>query len=69
MNGKYLPAVDVYAMTLKYLKDTALEWVRKLSKLPSVLRIMWIITVPAIWTDAAKDVMVKAAMKVNFSLD
>ena len=67
-NGKCLPAVDVYAMTLKYLKDTALEWVQKLSEVPSDLRIMWIITVPAIWTDAAKDVMIKAAMKVNFTV-
>ena len=55
-------------MTLKYLKDTALEWVQRLSAPSSVLRIKWIITVPAIWTDVAKDVMIKAAMKVNFTV-
>ena len=52
-------------MALKFLKDTALEWMDKLSEHPHQ-RIQWIVTVPAIWSDAAKDVMRKAAMKVNF---
>ena len=51
-------------MALKFLKDTALEWVDKLTEHPC-RRIQWIVTVPAIWSDAAKDVMRKAAMKVN----
>ena len=62
-NGKCLPAVDVYAMTLKYLKDTALEWIKKITGHP---KIQWIVTVPAIWSDAAIDTMRKAAMKVIY---
>ena len=54
-------------MTLKFLKDTALEQVDKLTEHPCQ-RIQWIVTVPAIWSDAAKDVMRKAAMKVISSL-
>ena len=52
-------------MTLKFLKDTALEWVQKLTEHP-YQKIQWIVTVPAIWSDAAKDTMRKAAMKVNY---
>ena len=64
-NGKCLPAVDVYAMALKFLKDKALEQINKegISRL-SNKRIQWIITVPTIWTDVAKEVMRKAAKKV-----
>jgi len=54
-------------MALKFLKDTALEWMQKLAEIPSK-RIQWIVTVPAIWSDAAKDVMRKAAMKVNLDV-
>ena len=50
-------------MTLKYLKDVALEWIDKLYG-NSVGNIHWIVTVPAIWTDAAKEVMRRAAAKV-----
>ncbi|XP_065885763.1 heat shock 70 kDa protein 12A-like isoform X2 [Dysidea avara] len=63
-NGKCLPAIDVYAMTLKYLKDTALEWMDKMFKYPG-RSIQWIVTVPAIWSDAAKEIMRKAAEKVE----
>ena len=63
-NGKSLPAVNVYAMTLKYLKDTATEWLDKQVKNP-MRKIQWIVTVPAIWSDAAKEIMRKAAVKVK----
>ena len=52
-------------MTLKFLKDTALEWVEKITE-HSCRKIQWIVTVPAIWSDAAKDTMRKAAMKVIY---
>ena len=66
-NGKCLPAVDIFAMALKFLKDKATEQIHKedISCLPNK-RIQWIITVPAIWTDVAKDVMRKATIKVLF---
>jgi len=54
-------------MALKFLKDTALEWVQKLAEIPSK-RIQWIVTVPTIWSDAAKDVMRRAAMKVSLDI-
>lgn len=64
-NGNCLPAVDVFAMALKFLRDKAVEQINReeLSHLPNK-KIQWIITVPTIWTDVAKDVMRKAATKV-----
>ena len=64
-NGKCLPVVDVFAMALKFIKDKAVEQLHKnVIHHFSNVNIKWIITVPAIWTDAAKDVMRKAAKKV-----
>lgn len=57
-NGKQLPAIDVFAMTLKFLKDTALEWCKSFDN------VRWIVTVPAIWSDSAKEMMRKASDKV-----
>lgn len=64
-NGNCLPAVDVFAMALKFLRDKAVEQINReeSSHLPNK-KIQWIITVPTIWTDVAKDVMRKAATKV-----
>ena len=45
-------------MTLEFLKDTALQWCKSYEK------IQWIVTVPAIWSDAAKEMMRKASDKV-----
>ena len=57
-NGKEFPAVDVFAMTLKFLKDTALAWCKDYDK------VKWMVTVPAIWSDAAKEMMRKASDEV-----
>jgi len=51
-------------MTLKYLKDTAIKWLDEQFQYPA-RKIQWIVTVPAIWSDAAKEIMRKAAVKVK----
>lgn len=61
-NGRSLPAIDVFAMTLQFLKDTALQWCKSFDK------IQWIVTVPAIWNDAAKQMMRKASDRVCYSI-
>jgi len=52
-------------MTLKYLKETAIKWLDEQFKHP-LRKIQWIVTVPAIWSDAAKEMMRKAAEKVKW---
>ena len=62
-NGQELPAIDVFAMTLQFLKDTALQWCK------SYDNVKWIVTVPAIWSDAAKEMMRKASEKVCMNVN
>ena len=49
-------------MTLQFLKDTALQWCKSYDKT------QWIVTVPAIWSEAAKEMMRKASDRVCFVL-
>ena len=61
-NGKELPAVDVFAKSLKYMKLITLAKFEGFEN--PARRILWIITVPAIWSLAAKQIMKEAAYKV-----
>jgi hypothetical protein len=63
-NEKRLPAKTVFSMAIRYLKDHLLTTVR--NRVPSILEtdVHWVLTVPAIWTDAAKQFMREAATDV-----
>eukprot|EP01083_Nonionella_stella_P028421 78252_1 len=58
MNGKKYPSEKVFVEALKYLKSEAQKYFRKL-KIGKIKdsQIQWILTVPAIWNDAAKNQM------------
>ena len=68
-NGRELPVVIVIAKLLCFFKH---EFIRPYSEfakkrkpaLPPITQIMWILTVPAIWSLAAKQVMKDAARMV-----
>ena len=64
-NGKKLPAHDVFAKSLIYLKQEITGWLDRQIAVPS-RRIQWILTVPAIWSPGAKQMMREAAMQVCF---
>lgn len=63
--GKPLKALTVFSVCIGYLKDDALSTVMKsLTGSRTELRpedILWVLTVPAIWSDAAKHFMREAA--------
>ena len=69
-NGKELLAIEVISKLLIYFKNeffteyTLLQQKPNMN-LPSISRIMWIITVPAIWSLAAKQIMKSAATMVR----
>ena len=67
-NGRELPVVIVIAKLLEYFKIEFLggysEFAKKQPKLPPISQIMWILTVPAIWSLAAKQIMKDAAKMV-----
>ena len=64
-NGKTLPAIDVFAFAIRYLKDDVMtECRRKVAGTILDSDILWVLTIPAIWTDAAKQFMREAGKKV-----
>jgi molecular chaperone DnaK (HSP70) len=68
VTGKYVPAVDVFVFMIKALKDHCLEVVAKQqTHKPAEHMIRWVLTVPAIWNDSAKDFMREAAFKAGLT--
>ena len=64
ITGKALSAVDVFTLSIKALVDHLLSISNKQGKLIHNDEIQWILTVPAIWTDTAKQFMRTSAEKV-----
>ncbi|NWX26346.1 HS12B protein, partial [Notiomystis cincta] len=66
-NGKSLPALMVFSESLRYLKEHALNTIKEASfqTVYDEEEITWVITVPAIWSAAAKQFMRLAAKKAG----
>lgn len=64
--GKKLKALTVFSMAIEYLKDDVLQEASK-SVVSSIGSddVRWVLTVPAIWDDSAKQFMREAAQNVN----
>lgn len=62
--GKKLLAIDVFALAIKYLLDDMESDVEKQLIDVSLKDIRLVLTVPAIWSDAGKQFMKEAAVKV-----
>ncbi|NWI53285.1 HS12B protein, partial [Calyptomena viridis] len=70
-NGKMLPALTVFSESLRYLKQHALNTIEEASfqTIYSPEEITWVITVPAIWSSAAKQFMRLAAKEAGMISD
>lgn len=66
-NGKSIDALLVFAHSMRYLKDQAIEIIRERTgdKQYCEKDIQWVITVPAIWEPAAKQFMREAACEAG----
>lgn len=64
--GKTLPAIAVFTLSIKALKDHLLDMLDTRGTTLRAEEALWVLTVPAIWTDSAKFFMRKAALKVIF---
>lgn len=62
-NGKQIDAMIVFSLSIKYMKDEAIKTIRQRTGEDSydAKDIQWVLTVPAIWTPAAKQFMREAA--------
>lgn len=58
-------ALKVFSESLRFLKDHALKTVQNYSEITTVSDVTWILTVPAIWSNAAKAFMRRAAMQAR----
>ncbi|XP_015717072.1 heat shock 70 kDa protein 12B-like [Coturnix japonica] len=70
-NGKTLPALLVFAESLRYMEQHALNTIQEASfnTVCDPEEITWVITVPAIWTAAAKQFMRLAAKEAGLISD
>lgn len=62
--GKEVPALDLFAHVIKYLKNHLLSDLDSKGITVNNKDIHWVLPVPALWTDSAKQFMREAANKV-----
>ncbi|KAI8510867.1 hypothetical protein Bbelb_117830 [Branchiostoma belcheri] len=70
VNGKKLPALDIFAHAIRYLKDHMLEAIKLKVSSNVTLHdngIRWVLTVPAIWDDSVRQFMTQAAYKAGIA--
>ncbi|XP_061188217.1 heat shock 70 kDa protein 12A-like [Saccostrea echinata] len=66
--GKSIKAMDVFTSSIRYLKDHLLGVLVEQGmkdKDEAMQKIQWVVTVPAIWTDPAKEFMKEAAIRAG----
>ena len=67
-NGKSMRALDIFSKALEHLKEKALEAVHKQSGVEYTAKeVRWVVTVPAIWKQSAKQFMREAAYQVRLA--
>ena len=65
VNGKELPAIDIFAIVITFMKNKVCEQIKRTyAGFDEESDILWVLTVPAIWSDSAKQFMRKAAEMV-----
>lgn len=70
MRDKEMPAIEVFARSIEYLKDKFVKKFKErnlqVSILPLNKNVTWVLTVPAIWDEPAKQFMEEAAKRVMY---
>ena len=62
-----MKALDVFKMSLKWLKEHLFDLLKTRGQDIDESDIQWVLTVPAIWNDAAKQFMRLAGEAVRFT--
>ena len=66
ITGRALPAIDVFSLSIRALKEHLIKELVKQGTGLKVDEIQWVLTVPAIWSDSAKQFMRASAEKVLY---
>ena len=64
-NGRKMSAMTVFAECIRYMKSHLMKELDRQGTLVNDGDIHWVLTVPAIWSDSAKQFMRKAAQNVS----
>lgn len=67
ISGKQVLALDVFSLAIKALVKHLLDLLENRGTNVEMKDILWVLTVPAIWSDAAKRFMRNSAEKVKRS--
>ncbi|XP_076073455.1 heat shock 70 kDa protein 12A-like [Mytilus galloprovincialis] len=67
ITGKSASALDIFSMSIKALKEHFLNKIREQITEIHIDDIRWVLTVPAIWSDGAKQFMRSSAEKAGIS--
>ncbi|KAL5016488.1 hypothetical protein ScPMuIL_006077 [Solemya velum] len=65
INGKWLPSRYVFSVAIRYMMDEVLESCKGQVDLSLESDILWVLTTPAIWSDAAKQFMRESAIEAG----
>ena len=66
--GKTCSAVEVFTLSIKAFVDRLMKKLeKKIGKMLLYDDILWVLTVPSVWTDSAKQLIRESAEKVRFS--
>lgn len=65
ISGKSMSAMDVFSKAIKALKDHLLTSLTSVGTMVKSEEIKWVLTVPAIWPDKAKQFMRTSAIQVS----
>ena len=67
--GNSKPAFEVFGASINYLKNSLMERLKMRISNIRVSDVFWVLTIPAIWDDKAKQFMEESAKKVEFLSD
>lgn len=65
INGVSMPAMTIFALSIRYLRGHLLDTLNKQVSGVKEGDIKYVLTVPAIWNDSAKQFMREAAVEVQ----
>lgn len=63
---KEMLAIDIFSLSIKYFRDLMVYTVDKKGIGVKTTDIKWVLTLPAMWSDPAKQFMTEAAERVYF---
>lgn len=69
INGKKMSAMTIFSMAIRYLREHLMEAINRQMDGIDEEVIRWVLTVPAIWDDSAKQFMREAAKEAGIAKD